>query len=101
MLSTQRQNEEIRRHLARKFDGNAPADEAAKYSVYALPDRPGWYGIFKQCEMGGDQGHLEDGSEWWEGGIPGAVLRPSDLTPADLQRAKEAPSQFIARPKAR
>jgi len=55
------------------------------------------YGIVKECDIKGDNGHLEEGSEWLETGFPGAIIRPSDLTPADLERARQAPSQFIGK----
>ncbi len=93
MLSEERQKDEIRRYLSKKFGEKVPADEAKKYSVRPLPDGPNWYGIFK------DDNLLED-TKWMEV-FQGATVRPSSLTPADIQKAKESSSQFLGKPSRR
>ncbi|HEV3445593.1 MAG TPA: hypothetical protein VG099_13180 [Gemmataceae bacterium] len=96
MLGEARQKEAIREYLHRKFGPNVPADEAAKYSVGPLSDRPNWYGIYKVCDLSQGHGHLEPGTEWMEGGdlIPGVTVRA-----ADVLDAKDRTSQFLGRSK--
>jgi hypothetical protein len=97
MLSEERQKDEIRRYLSKKFGANVPADEAKKYSVDSLPDRPNWYGIF-MLDLSTGSRHLEVGTEWFEA-FPGATVQPSSLTPADIQKAEESSSQFLGKPR--
>jgi hypothetical protein len=98
MLTEERQKEQIRNYLRTRFCPSVPADEEKNYSVHPLADRNNWYGIFKACDLYSEHRRLEVGSEWWEGGIPGATFQLAH-PPIDIQKAKEHASQFIGESK--
>jgi hypothetical protein len=98
MLSIERQKEVIRQHLVRKFGNQIPEGEAGKYSVNSLQGRPEMFAIFIRPDPRSKTGYMEEGTEWWEGGIPGAVVRPADITPDVAEKMRDHAKQFLGRP---